>query len=62
MSEDELNTPKNVVSDDILTFTKITARPICDHQIVDIGTGPVHTAFLTGKILYCFIEKGEFAV
>ena len=58
LSDDEMNTKRNVVSDDILVFTKIISHPICDHQIVSIGAGPVHTAFVTGMFI-CKLKNME---
>ena len=49
LSDKELNDSSSDYSafQDHLVLTKITCKPIADHIIVSIGTGPTHTAFLT---------------
>ncbi|XP_065674643.1 serine/threonine-protein kinase Nek8 isoform X2 [Hydra vulgaris] len=46
LTEEQLET-KNALTNDVLVFTKISSKPLCDHKIISIGTGNSHVAFLT---------------
>jgi len=59
MTDTELDT--GAKTNEYLVFTKITCHPLCDYKIVDIGTSPNHTAFLTdtGLLFTCGGNKNN---